>query len=53
MDKGKTIGDSQTGWNASTTPATRGVTTESFYLIVESPSGKLDTDRPTGRRSPT
>ena len=48
LDKGKTIGDSQTGWNAMTDAgAKNNVTTESFYLIVESTSGKLDnvTDR--------
>ena len=44
LDKGKTIGDSQTGWNAMNDAGNKGnVTTESFYLIVESPSGKLDT----------
>jgi RND superfamily putative drug exporter len=44
MDKGKTIGDSQTGWNAFTDAADKSnVTTESFYLIVSNPSGRLDT----------
>jgi uncharacterized membrane protein YdfJ with MMPL/SSD domain len=44
MDKGKTIGDSQTGWNAfDDAGAKSDVTTESFYLIVENPSGALDT----------
>jgi len=44
MDKGKTIGDSQTGWNAFDDAGTKSdVTTESFYLIVENPSGALDT----------
>ena len=48
LDKGKTIGDSQTGWNAMTDAgAKNNVTTESFYLIVESKAGTLDnaTDR--------
>jgi len=45
MDKGQTIGDSQTGYNAFNDAGTKGgVTTESFYLIVENPSGSLDTD---------
>jgi uncharacterized membrane protein YdfJ with MMPL/SSD domain len=44
MDKGKTIGDSQTGWNAFDDAGTKSdVTTESLYLIVENPSGALDT----------
>jgi RND superfamily putative drug exporter len=44
MDKGKTIGDSQTGWNVMSDAGSKSaVTTESFYLIVENPSGKLDT----------
>ncbi len=44
MDKGKTIGDSQTGWNVFDDAGTKSaVTTESFYLLVENPSGKLDT----------
>jgi RND superfamily putative drug exporter len=44
MDKGKTIGDSQTGWNAFSDASTKSdVSTEWFYLIVENPSGKLDT----------
>ena len=44
MDKGKTIGDSQTGWNAFSDASDKSnVTTESFYLIVSDPSGRLDT----------
>ena len=44
MDKGKTIGDSQTGYNAfNDATSTNTVTTEWFYLIVENPSGPLDT----------
>ena len=46
MDKGKTIGDSQIGWNLYDDANSRiknTITTESFYLIVSSPSGKLDT----------
>ncbi len=43
MDKGKTIGDSQTGWNAFNDAGTKGVDTETFYLIVSNPGGKLDT----------
>jgi RND superfamily putative drug exporter len=46
MDKGKTIGDSQTGWNAysdANANVKTAVTTESFYLIVSNPGGKLDT----------
>jgi RND superfamily putative drug exporter len=44
MDKGKTIGDSETGYNAfNDATSTNTVTTEWFYLIVENPSGKLDT----------
>jgi uncharacterized membrane protein YdfJ with MMPL/SSD domain len=46
MDKGQTIGDSQTGWNAYV-DADRNVTahvdTEFFYLIVSNPNGPLDT----------
>jgi uncharacterized membrane protein YdfJ with MMPL/SSD domain len=43
MDKGKTIGDSQTGWNVFSDAGSKSaVTTESFYLIVESNSGQLD-----------
>ncbi len=46
MDKGKTIGDSQAGWNAyndANANATSAVTTEPFYLIVSNPHGQLDT----------
>ena len=43
MDKGKTIGDSQTGYNVFNDAGTKGVDTESFYLIVSNPNGKLDT----------
>jgi len=44
MDKGKTIGDSQTGSNVFNDAGSKSdVTTESFSLIVENPSGKLDT----------
>jgi uncharacterized membrane protein YdfJ with MMPL/SSD domain len=44
MDKGKTIGDSQTGYNAFNDAGTKSdVTTEWFYLIVENPTGQLDT----------
>jgi uncharacterized membrane protein YdfJ with MMPL/SSD domain len=46
MDKGKTIGDSQAGWNAyddANTNVKSAVTTESFYLIVSNPRGQLDT----------
>ena len=46
MDKGKTIGDSQTGWNAyndANANVKSKVTTESFYLIVSNPTGQLDT----------
>jgi RND superfamily putative drug exporter len=44
MDKGKTIGDSQTAWNVFNDAGPKtAVTTESFYLIVESNSGQLDT----------
>jgi uncharacterized membrane protein YdfJ with MMPL/SSD domain len=44
MDKGKTIGDSQAGYNAfGDATSTSTVTTEWFYLIVENPSGPLDT----------
>jgi RND superfamily putative drug exporter len=44
MDKGKTIGDSQAGYNAFNDASTKSdVSTEWFYLIVENPSGKLDT----------
>ena len=44
LDKGKTIGDSQTGYNAlSDNGNANAVTTESFYLIVESNSGPLNT----------
>jgi len=43
MDKGKTIGDSQTGWNVFNDAGNKnGITTESFYLIVENPAGRLD-----------
>ena len=44
LDKGKTIGDSQTGFNVlSDNGNANAVTTESFYLIVESNSGPLNT----------
>jgi len=44
LDKGKTIGDSQTGYNAMRDAGlSTDVTTEAFYLIVASNSGKLDT----------
>lgn len=44
MDKGKTIGDSQTGWNVFDDAGVKGVDTETFYLVVSEPSGigKLD-----------
>ena len=44
IDQGKTMGDSQTGMNAFTnaSPASD-ITTERFYLVVESKSGHLDT----------
>ncbi len=45
MDKGQTIGESQTGWNvysdANANVSTH-VDTEFFYLIVANPNGKLD-----------
>jgi uncharacterized membrane protein YdfJ with MMPL/SSD domain len=46
MDKGTTIGESQTGWNVydeANANVKSAVTTESFYLIVSNPGGKLDT----------
>ncbi len=44
MDKGKTIGDSQTGVNVYNDATTKSdVSTEFFYLIVSNPNGKLDT----------
>ena len=44
LDKGKTIGDSQTGMNAFNDAGNKSdVSTEYFYLIVENSSGKLDT----------
>jgi uncharacterized membrane protein YdfJ with MMPL/SSD domain len=46
MDKGKTIGDSQIGWNAyndANANVKAKVTTEPFYLIVSTPGGQLDT----------
>jgi len=44
MEKGKPIGDSQTGWNAFNDAGKKSdVSTESFYLIVTNPSGALDT----------
>jgi RND superfamily putative drug exporter len=46
MDKGATIGESQTGWNvydAADANVKNRVDTESFYLIVANPTGKLDT----------
>jgi RND superfamily putative drug exporter len=43
MNQGKTIGDSQTGFNVFDDAGTKGdVTTESFYLIVDNPFGTLD-----------
>ena len=43
-DKGKTIGDSQTGYNVFSDASSKSdVTTESFYLIVENPSGSIKT----------
>lgn len=48
MDKGKTIGDSQTGMNVFNDASTaQKIDTETFYLIVSNPNGKLDT--PTNR----
>jgi uncharacterized membrane protein YdfJ with MMPL/SSD domain len=45
MDKGKSIGESQTGWNvlSDANAGTKQVDTEWFYLIVSNPMGKLDT----------
>jgi RND superfamily putative drug exporter len=44
MNKGKTIGDSQTAYNVFNAAGKKSdVSTESFYLIVENPSAKLDT----------
>jgi putative drug exporter of the RND superfamily len=46
MSKGQSIGESQTGWNVydDANASVKGnVTTESFYLIVSDPAGKLDT----------
>jgi RND superfamily putative drug exporter len=44
MNKGKTIGDSQAGWNAFDNAGKKSnADTESFYLIVDNPSGGLDT----------
>ena len=44
MDRGKTIGDSQAGWNAFSDAGNKtDVSTESFYLIVENPTGQLNT----------
>jgi RND superfamily putative drug exporter len=46
MDKGQTIGDSQTGWNAyedANANVKNAVTTEPFYLLVSNPGAKLDT----------
>ena len=46
MDKGKSIGESQTGWNVfsdANAGAKDQVDTEWFYLIVSNPTGKLDT----------
>jgi RND superfamily putative drug exporter len=44
MDKGKTIGDSQTAWNVFNDAGNKSdVSTEWFYLIVSNTSGKLDT----------
>jgi uncharacterized membrane protein YdfJ with MMPL/SSD domain len=46
MDKGQTIGDSQTGWNVYTDANANvagHVDTEYFYLIVSNPNGQLDT----------
>ncbi|MGD0248817.1 MAG: MMPL family transporter, partial [Candidatus Limnocylindrales bacterium] len=44
MDKGKTIGDSDAGWQAFSDAGKKNdVSTEWFYLIVSNPSGPLDT----------
>jgi len=43
MDKGQTIGDSQTGMDVFNDAGTKGVDTETFYLVVSNPTGKLDT----------
>jgi uncharacterized membrane protein YdfJ with MMPL/SSD domain len=44
MEKGKPIGDSQIGWNVFNDAGKKSdVSTESFYLIVENPTGALDT----------
>ncbi len=46
MDKGQTIGDSQTGWNVyndANANVSNHVDTEFFYLIVSAPNGRLDT----------
>jgi len=44
MERGRTVGDSQTGWNAFNDAGKKSdVSTESFYLIVTNPSGALDT----------
>jgi putative drug exporter of the RND superfamily len=46
MQKGTTIGESQTGWNVyddANANVKSAVTTESFYLIVSNPKGPLDT----------
>jgi RND superfamily putative drug exporter len=46
MDKGKSIGESDAGWNAydnANAAAKSQVTTEWFYLLVSNPNGKLDT----------
>jgi RND superfamily putative drug exporter len=44
MDKGKTMGDAETGYNVFSDAGTKSdVSTEWFYLIVENPCGKLDT----------
>jgi RND superfamily putative drug exporter len=44
MDKGKTIGEADAGWQVYTGAGKKNdVSTESFYLIVSNPSGPLDT----------
>jgi uncharacterized membrane protein YdfJ with MMPL/SSD domain len=46
LDSGKSIGESQTGWRAydnANAGDSRAVKTEFFYLIVSTPTGKLDT----------
>jgi uncharacterized membrane protein YdfJ with MMPL/SSD domain len=44
MDKGKTIGEADAGWQIMNDAGLKSdVSTESFYLIVSNPSGTLDT----------